>query len=107
MKGILITKGVTPGFPPGALKIFHDNTGVIKLDANLHLHLDLVTFWLRISLDSFTLAKVAWKKAKDILKENPDNIPMEYLEEDFRQSMIVVISCAISQLMHSTPAFVN
>jgi hypothetical protein len=90
MAGILITKGITPGFPPGTLKI-DLSTG--EINATLHLHLDVVPMWLRHGFGSFQRAMIAWREAK---KQLPDTIAVELLEQDFEQSMIAVMCFAIA-----------
>jgi len=96
MKGILITKGVTTGFRPGDLCITVDQEGNEVFKADVSLHYDVVGTWMRVAFDSYRAAKAAWKSAEVIIKENDKHVPIEMLEIDFRQSMIVAISCAIA-----------
>jgi hypothetical protein len=96
MKGILITKGVTPGFLPGDLNIFVDDSGNQKINATMALHYDVVGGWLRTALDSLRTARNAWEKARDCISVNQGDVPVELLEIDFQHSMIAVIGFAIS-----------
>ncbi len=96
MKGILITKGVTPGFLPGGIKLFDDALGTRKMSATMSLHYDVVGVWIRTALNSLRTARLAWKSAKERISVNVDDVAVELLETDFQHSMIVVVGFAIS-----------
>src|SRR5688572_14973785 len=55
--GILITRGVTPSFPPGAISIAIREDGTHEMSARLHLHYDVCPTWLELAFGNLLAAE--------------------------------------------------
>jgi len=95
-KGIMISRGVTPSFPPGALSFFRGPDGTLQSDARLHLRFDVCPVWLEISLDHLQRAErehqnliVAWRDQKS------DEAALA-MESEFRAGVQATASACIA-----------
>jgi hypothetical protein len=94
--GILVTRGVTPSFPPGALSITLRDDGTHKMEARLHLHYDVCPTWLELSLRHLVTAEEQHNAVLTAWKEHNRQAAAAALDSEFQAGMQAAISGCIS-----------
>lgn len=96
MKGIFISRGITPIIKAGDLKITQKEDGTHDMNVTLSLKFDVCPIWLKISVDHLIQAKEWNQKCQKAFKNNNDKLKSETIENEFEHSMQAMISIAIA-----------
>lgn len=95
MSGVLIFKGIKPGFRPGDVSISIDENGKSSMSATLCTSYSTIPIWLKAAKDNLRLAKAA----KEEIDKNW-NIAIEsrgdLLLAELTPSIQVSVACAIA-----------
>lgn len=94
-KGILITRGVTPSFPPGALSITVHEDGTHSMQARLHLHYDVCPTWLELAFGHLMNAEEQHKLLLSVCKTDSREAAAA-LDREFQAGMQAAIAACIS-----------
>jgi hypothetical protein len=95
-KGILVTRGVTPSFPPGAISIKINEDGSHSMSARLHLHYDVCPTWLELAVGHLISAEEHHNILLANLSVDSRKVAGEALDLEFRAAMQAGIAASIS-----------